>query len=244
MKIKKAIFMLRKLLRDFNTNRKIEINMENQSETLGYYYIKFDEDIAKLNRLIHSFDKNGVPLNTTYIDVEDTKLHYYPISIGQYGLAIFHSWLKTHSEEKRAHFLRIADWFMNNRTDHTELGCYWLTDVPKPEYHVYQPWKSAFAQSRGISMLLRAWQLTEDDAYLKVATQALIPFTKDITVGGVSVDREKGETFYEEYVAECPTRVLDGHGFCLFGYTITFVQFPKTRTPTGTRSLFGCLMKE
>ena len=198
--------MLRKLLRDFNTNRKIEINMENQSETLGYYYIKFDEDIAKLNRLIHSFDKNGVPLNTTYIDVEDTKLHYYPISIGQYGLAIFHSWLKTHSEEKRAHFLRIADWFMNNRTDHTELGCYWLTDVPKPEYHVYQPWKSAFAQSRGISMLLRAWQLTEDDAYLKVATQALIPFTKDITVGGVSVDREKGETFYEEYVSDTSTR--------------------------------------
>ena len=83
MKIKKVIFMLRKLLRDFNTNRKIEINMDNQSETLGYYYIKFDEDIAKLNRLIHSFDNNGVPLNTTYIDVEDTKLHYYPISIGQ-----------------------------------------------------------------------------------------------------------------------------------------------------------------
>ena len=46
MKIKKVIFMLRKLLRDFNTNRKIEINMDNQSETLGYYYIKFDEDIA------------------------------------------------------------------------------------------------------------------------------------------------------------------------------------------------------
>ena len=237
--------MLRKLLRDFNTNRKIEINMENQSETLGYYYIKFDEDIAKLNRLIHSFDKNGVPLNTTYIDVEDTKLHYYPISIGQYGLAIFHSWLKTHSEEKRGHFLRIADWFMNNRTDHTELGCYWLTDVPKPEYHVYQPWKSAFAQSRGISMLLRAWQLTEDDTYLKIATQALIPFTKDITTGGVSVDREKGATFYEEYVAECPTRVLDGHGFCLFGlYDYIRAVFLKTRNPMGTHSPFGCLMKE
>ena len=225
--------MLRKLLRDLNTNRKIEINMENQSETLGYYYIKFDEDIAKLNRLIHSFDKNGVPLNTTYIDVEDTKLHYYPISIGQYGLAIFHSWLKTHSEEKRAHFLRIADWFMNNRTDHSELGCYWLTDVPKPEYHVYQPWKSAFAQSRGISMLLRAWQLTEDDTYLKIATQALIPFTKDITTGGVSVDREKGATFYEEYVAECPTRVLDGHGFCLFGLYDYIRAVPEKKEPNG-----------
>lgn len=122
---------------------------------------------------------------------------------------------------------------MNNRTDHTELGCYWLTDVPKPEYHVYQPWKSAFAQSRGISMLLRAWQLTEDDAYLKVATQALIPFTKDITVGGVSVDREKGETFYEEYVAECPTRVLDGHGFCLFGLYDYIRAVPENKDPNG-----------
>ena len=236
--------MLRKLLRDFNTNRKIEINMENQSETLGYYYIKFDEDIAKLNRLIHSFDKNGVPLNMTYIDVEDTKLHYYPISIGQYGLAIFHSWLKTHSEEKRAHFLRIADWFMNNRTDHTELGCYWLTDVPKPEYHVYQPWKSAFAQSRGISMLLRAWQLTEDDAYLKVATQALIPFTKDITVGGVSVDRERGQPFTKNTWQSVRHEYWMAMAFAFSVYTITFVQFPKTRTPTGTHSLFGCLMKE
>ena len=60
MKIKKVIFMLRKLIRDFNTNRKIEINTDNQTETLGYYYIKFDENIAKLNRLIHSFDENGI----------------------------------------------------------------------------------------------------------------------------------------------------------------------------------------
>ena len=82
-------------------------------------------------------------------------------------------------------------------------------------------------------MLLRAWQLTEDDAYLKVATQALIPFTKDITVGGVSVDREKGETFYEEYVAECPTRVLDGHGFCLFGLYDYIRAVPENKDPNG-----------
>ncbi len=225
--------MLRKLLRDFNTNRKIEINVDNQSTTLGYYYIKFNEDIAKLNRLIHSFDADGVPLNTTYIDVEDEKIHYYPISIGQYGLAVFHSWLKTGTEEKKAHFLRIADWFMQNRTEDEKLGCYWLTDVPKPEYGVYQPWKSAFSQSRGISILLRAWQLTADDTYLNVATQALHPFTKDITAGGVSVDRQKGETFYEEYVSERPTRVLDGHGFCLFGLYDYIRAVPESKDPYG-----------
>ena len=225
--------MLRKLIRDFNTNRKIEINTDNQTETLGYYYIKFDENIAKLNRLIHSFDENGIPLNTTYIDVKEVKLHYYPISIGQYGLAVFHSWLKTHSEEKKAYFLRIADWFMNNRVEEDGLGCYWLTDVPKPEYNVYSAWKSAFAQSRGISILLRAWQLTADETYLNAATQALIPFTKDITSGGVSVDREMGETFYEEYVATCPTRVLDGHGFCLFGLYDYICAVPENKNPNG-----------
>lgn len=225
--------MLRKLLRDFNTNRKIEINTDNSTGTLGYYYIKFNEDIAKLNRLIHSFDADGVPLNTTYIDVEEEKIHYYPISIGQYGLAVFHAWLKTGSEEKKAHFLRIADWFMNHRTDDNELGCYWLTDVPKPEYNVHAPWKSAFAQSRGISVLLRAWQLTGKESYLQTATRALFPFTRDITSGGVSVDREKGETFYEEYVAAHPTRVLDGHVFCLFGLYDYVRAVPAATAPEG-----------
>lgn len=83
MKIEKRYFHVTQTLRDLNTNRKIEIGRES-IWTLGYYYIKFDEDIAKLNRLIHSFDKME-SLEHDYIDVEDTKLHYYPISIGQYS---------------------------------------------------------------------------------------------------------------------------------------------------------------
>ena len=75
MKIKKVIFMLRKLLRDFNTNRKIEINMDNQSETLGYYYIKFDEDIAKLLCPPSEFKRKrngGLPPNSReeWLDVQ------------------------------------------------------------------------------------------------------------------------------------------------------------------------------
>jgi hypothetical protein len=233
MKIKKTLFMARKLLRDVNANRRMEVNMENPSGELGYYYIKFEEKPSKLNHLIHSLDAEGIPLNTTYIDVGNPRLHYYPISIGQYGLAVFHAWLATGNLEKREHFLRIANWFLRNKQEAERLGCYWLTDVPKPEYDIRAPWKSAFTQSRALSILSRAWQLTGDEAYLRMATGALMPFAKDISEGGVSVDRAACETFYEEYVAAVPTRVLDGHAFSLFGLLDYLRAVPGDHSPAG-----------
>lgn len=215
MQLKKIFFMLGKFRNDLSANKYIPIGDIN-GDNLHKYYINFKEEPGKLNRLIADFDKDGVPLNTTYIDVEDKKLHYYPISIGQYALAVFHSYLDTQDEEKKAHFLRIAEWFYNARTEDEKLGVYWLTDVDKPEYGVTEPWKSGFSQSRGLSVLLRAWQLTGEDEYLAAAKKALIPFTYDISEGGVAVDLDTAP-IYEEYVAAKPTRVLDGHGFCLLG---------------------------
>ncbi len=216
-RIRKIFFMLRKLKRDLFNRPDLHLAKDNQSRELKEYYLIFEDNPKKLNRLIAGFDENGVPLNTTYIDVEEKKLHYYPISIGQFALAVFHNWLQTGNPEKKAHFLRIADWFYNARIENEHQGAYWLTDVAKPEHQITSVWKSAFSQSRGLSVLLRAWQLTNDNKYLEVCKKALIPFTKDIKEGGVAVRRKEGETFYEEYVAEYPTRVIDGHIFSLFG---------------------------
>lgn len=216
-KLRKIFFMLRKLKRDLFNPPKLKLAANINSQELKEYYFVFEDDLKKLNRLIAGFDENGIPLNTTYIDVEEKKLHYYPISIGQYALAIFHNWLQTGSTEKKEHFLRIADWFYNTRIDYEELGTFWLTNVPKPEHQITQAWKSAFSQSRALSVLLRAWQLTNNNKYLEVCKKALVLFTKDISEGGVAIRRNAGETFYEEYVAEYPTRVIDGHIFSLFG---------------------------
>jgi len=207
--------MLGKFRKDLFANISIPIG-EYGGLRLLRYYIDFKNNPNKLNALIADFDEAGVPLNTTYIDVEEKRLHYYPISIGQYALAVYHAYLDTNDETHKAHFLRIAEWFYTNRIEDDVLGVYWLTDVPKPEYGVTEAWKSGFTQSRALSVLLRAWQLTGNDNYLAVAKKALIPFTKDVSEGGVAVDLEKAP-IYEEYVAARPTRVLDGHGFCLFG---------------------------
>lgn len=213
--MKKIFFMLQKILRDIFVHQMSPLG-DFEGKELGSYYFRFILHKKKVNRLIADFDKDGVPLNTTYIDVEEKKLHYYHISIGQYALAVFHSYLDTKDEEKKALFLRIATWFYNDRIEDDNLGVYWKTDVPKPEYDVTEAWKSGFTQSRGLSVMLRAWQLTDDDKFLQASKKALIPFTKDISEGGVAVDLDS-TPIYEEYVAAKPTRVLDGHGFCLFG---------------------------
>ncbi|MBU4444930.1 D-glucuronyl C5-epimerase family protein [bacterium] len=210
--------MVKKLKTDVFNKQQPYPNTKNlSSQQLDEYYFVFEESPAKLNKLISTFDENGIPLNSAYIDVKEPKLHYYPISIGQYGLAVFHSWLKDKSTGKKAHFLRIADWFYENRTEDERLGVYWLTAVPKPEYRIEKSWKSAFSQSRGLSVLLRAWQLSGDDKLLELCKKALIPFTFDIADGGVTANLKDGHPFYEEYVAAEPTMVLDGHIFSLFG---------------------------
>ena len=210
--------MLKKILIDIRVNKaSYEISQDLHSNKLGEFYLRFEDDPAKLNLLIHSFDEQGIPLNSAYVDVENPRLHYYPISIGQYALEKFNRWINTGDEDTKLHFLRIADWFYENRIDDDKLGTYWLTDIPKPEYKVNKPWKSAFTQSRAISVLLRSWQVTGRGKYFTAAKNALIPFTYDIEEGGVSAFYKSAYPIYEEYVAEEPTAVLDGHNFSLLG---------------------------
>lgn len=217
MNPRKIAFMLNKLYHDLKSTGDVyKISEDLHSEKLGEYYFLFEEDPAKLNRLITGFDENGIPINSPYIDVDKAETHYYPISIGQYGLALFNTFIRTGSENKREHFLRIADWFYKNRIEDNKLGTYWLTDIPKPEYKISAPWRSAFTQSRGISTLLRAWQLTNDKNYFESAKSALTPYSFNLIEGGVAAFTEHGK-FYEEYVATEPTMVLDGHIFSLLG---------------------------
>jgi hypothetical protein len=217
MNVKKALFMLTKLKNDIsNKSEPYQISEDLHSPKLGEYYFLFHEDPSKLNKLISGFDERGIPVNSAYIDVKDGKPHYYPISIGQYALAVFNSYSSSNSEEKKNHFLRIAEWFDETKIETENTGVFWLTDIPKPEYKVDKPWKSAFTQSRAISTLLRAWQITNNQNYLSIATKALIPFTISNKEDGVSAFTKHGK-FYEEYVAVEPTMVLDGHMFSLLG---------------------------
>ncbi len=217
-KLHKLSKMAAKFLRDIRKREAPFLLSDDLfSQKLGHYYFLFEDDPRKLNRLISSFDARGIPMNDAYVDVENPRRHYYPISIGQYALARFNRWISEGEGEVRDHFLRIADWFMESVSEDDTLGSYWLTDIPKPEYRVFRPWKSAFAQSRALSVLLRAWQMTGREEYLRTAGRALLPFEVDISEGGVAAFADSNAPIYEEYTAEAPTAVLDGHNFSLLG---------------------------
>ncbi len=217
-KLQKFFFMLRKFKKDITRDRQIyRLSEDLHSPQLGeYYFLMTEEQMRSGHSQQYHFDEDGIPIIPTYIDVEERKLIYYPISIGQYGLAVWHTYLTTRSEADKARFLKIADWFFANRQEDDRLGVYWLTPVDKPAYRIKAPWKSAFAQARGINILLRAFQVTGRKAYEEAAEKALRPFLYSVEEGGVVTHTAHGP-FYEEYPAAVPVLVLNGMIFSLCG---------------------------
>ncbi len=210
--------MVRKLRKDIVRGRRAyALSDDLHSPRLGeYYFIMTEPLLLSGHSQQFRFDAQGIPIIPTYIDVQDRRLIYYPISIGQYGLAIWHTYLETQAEADAQRFLRIAEWFYENRAEDPTLGAYWLTDVEKPAYQIEKPWKSAFAQARAINILLRAYQLVGNEEYERVSEDALYLFTHSVEEGGVRVDLEEGP-FYEEYPAAIPVLVLNGLVFSLCG---------------------------
>jgi len=81
------------MLKKFNTDLwqpkdRYKICDNLHSNILGHYYFEFDEkrlSKGKDQKLISKFDDNGIPINSTYIDVHDKEYVYFPITIGQVG---------------------------------------------------------------------------------------------------------------------------------------------------------------
>ncbi len=234
MGIKQYLFMYDKFRRDLRTPReRYPLARDLRSGTLGEYYFVFSENRVRSGAdqpLISKFDGNGIPVNRTYVDVTDKEYVYFPISIGQMGLAVFHTYLRTKKEEDRQRFLRFAEWFSDekNYLDKGSAGILWMTDVALPQYRNDGPWQSAFAQSRAISILTRAYQLTGKGEYALKSARALPAFTTEVRDGGVTSYTEYGP-FYEEYTAGAPTLVLNGMIFALFGVCDRLRAFPEDR---------------
>ena len=223
--------MSRKLIKDINRDKDIyRLSDDLFSQELGEYYFLIDEqELLAGHSQNYFFDDDGIPVIPSYIDVDDDRMIYYPISIGQYGLAIYHTWLQTGDDADKSRFLKIVDWFYDNRVE-DEKGVYWLSDVAKPEYRIDKPWPSAFSQSRGLSILLRGRQMTGEEKYRQAADKALNIFDMAAIDGGVTTQTDFGP-FYEEYPTVFPTMVLDGFFFSLCGLYDAFraLQSDKAR---------------
>src|SRR5699024_12308151 len=77
------------------------------------------------------------------------------------------------------------------------------------------------AQGQIISVLTRAYQLTNNPLYKKISLKAIIPFEKKIELGGV-VSHLGNDIFFEEYPTNNPKNVLNGYLFSMIGIIVFF----------------------
>ena len=152
-----------------------------------------------------SYDADGIVLTPNGSDLE-----YNAVDISQYALGYYALWRTTGSLANRTGFLHYADWLV----DHQSSSGLWLYT-----YQVWTmkpPWHSAMAQGQAMSVLIRAWDVTQNEKYLRAATAALGTFSKAYEDGGVA-SYEGADTFYEEYDPSFMPHVLNGFIFALVG---------------------------
>lgn len=178
---------------------------------LGSYYQHFAQ---KADYAAH-FDFAEIPL----LDYQGViGRQYNPIAIAQYGLGNYNLYVRNGDAERRRKFLLIADWLVEN-LEHNAAGVsVWMHHFDWDyRQRLIAPWYSGLAQGQGISALLRAYRETSDDRYLRAADEAFKAFRADVRSGGVTQRDKKGNVWFEEYIVDPPTHILNGFIWASWG---------------------------
>lgn len=180
------------------------INENFKPDGLGEYYMPF---ITKADYPGY-YDDKGIPMLDYHGAVG---LQYNPIAIAQYGLGNYNLYCRAGDQNRKAKFLTVADWLVENleKTPYGTRVWYHHFDW---EYRdkLKAPWHSALAQGQGISLLVRAHSEVGNDSYISAAEDALATFGKDVNEGGVTYTDSKGYLWFEETIVDPPTHILNG----------------------------------
>jgi hypothetical protein len=156
------------------------------------------------------FDKSGIPI-VDYSRMEIGR-QYNPCTVAQYGLENLELFYRTRNPERRALFLKMADWLAANQKEGK-----WFCHFPLKDSGQTPTSFDAMMQGQGISVLLRAWQIGGKTEYLAITKRAFESMRKTLDEGGVSCKCDEG-IWLEEYPNRAaPSHVLNGHIWALFG---------------------------
>lgn len=180
---------------------------------LGDYYQDFSPAVRLVESGYHGeLDERGVPCTRNH----GRQRCYNAIITAQYALANMTA--QRRGETRRFELARVqAESLLETQERSGEWAGCWLIAYDNAKYPFLRaPWTSALASGNAISALLRAWELFGDDRYREAATAAY---------RGLHLERpamrlcesEGQHLWYEEYPADPPLHVLNGHVYCLLG---------------------------
>lgn len=142
---------------------------------------------------------------------------YHPVQIAQFALAHWNAYLVDGNNEHKNAFLAQASWLLAHQSRFANDRGGWLVPSRLPNHREPQYLLSALAQGNAISVLIRAYQLTGEDAFLQSASYAVRTFELDILDGGVNSPIGEDGLFFEEFAAYPAQHVLSGYILALFG---------------------------
>ncbi|MCB0826016.1 MAG: hypothetical protein KDC26_07485 [Armatimonadetes bacterium] len=155
-----------------------------------------------------SVREDGVAL-LNYDDPIGTQVN--PEAAFQYALGLADAYLNQKRQELRTQFLSCCNYFLSVQDERGNFPY---------EFDWYEskaPWYSALAQSRGVSVMLRAWKMTGDEKYLRSARLAVSQFMTPIEDGGyLATFGPESCTYFEEY-PHSPSAVMNGFLATAFG---------------------------
>jgi len=185
--------------------------LTSKPKKLGRYYLNFESKFYYPEKI----DEEGIPL----YKLTDSPYFHHPIVICQYALGIFeHLYQSNFKDEKlKSDFMKQINWLDHNFID-IGFGKGWNVGYDIPEYGLYQPWYLGLAQGEAASILTRAYLITNETKYLKLAEDAIRPFEKLVSDGGL-LNYFNTFPVYEEYPSAKKTvGALCGYMFILFGF--------------------------
>lgn len=192
-------------------HEKPEANPHAPVHALGEYCMLFAE---KADYAGH-YDSGGIPMLDYHGRIG---LQYNPIAIAQWGLGNYNLFHRSGSDERQRKFLAACDWLCAH-LEESPFGLAVWNHHFDWEYRVplKAPWYSALAQGVGISLLVRAHRETRATKYLQAAQRAFASFLRSTADGGVTFTDQRGNIWFEEYIASPPTHILNGFIWAAWG---------------------------
>jgi glycosyltransferase involved in cell wall biosynthesis len=142
---------------------------------------------------------------------------YHPTNIAQYALSQWNQYLATNDERHRQNFLTQAHWLVEHEICISNGAGGWPISSSHLGVRGESPWLSALTQGQALSVLARAYQLTQEEVFLEVARRAVRTFQRDILDGGVITPIGEEGIFFEEVAVYPAIHILSGFIFALFG---------------------------
>ncbi len=198
--MKKWIFKLKRWIKMLlgNSIDHVEQNIGKiySTKELKGYYNDLTQKVTKSNLPTDQVPKAQIGFND-YVD--------FPIAVFQYGLGAYDLFLLEGELEYFEKFMTCVKWACETIDDEGRWNNF---------HYIYpdNPY-SSMAQSEGVSLLLRAFNHTDDDRYLDLSRKAIKFMLSDFKLGGTTRYKDN-EVYLLEYTHKVP--VLNGWIFSIF----------------------------